>query len=49
MRISSVFFGFALTALTLGCSDPAGPPRIEDTQFAPELGIDLSAMTKTAR
>jgi FKBP-type peptidyl-prolyl cis-trans isomerase FkpA len=41
-----------VTALALGLAacDSSGPtaPRIEDTTFAPQLGIDLAAMTRTA-
>ncbi|MGE3616786.1 MAG: FKBP-type peptidyl-prolyl cis-trans isomerase [Gemmatimonadales bacterium] len=31
-----------------GGTDPVEPPKIEETQFASSLGIDLSLMTKTA-
>jgi FKBP-type peptidyl-prolyl cis-trans isomerase len=48
MSFRFVFFTLAFSVAVLGCSDPSGPPRIEDTRFAPELGIDLDAMQKTA-
>ena len=42
-----------LCALLLGflvasCGDPFAPEVIEETDFAASLGIDLSAMTRTA-
>ena len=45
--------GLGLFALLLGflvasCGDPFAPEVIEETDFAASLGIDLSAMTRTA-
>ena len=38
----------AVTALAGACGDDlAGPQIIEETDFAPSLGIDLAAMTRT--
>jgi FKBP-type peptidyl-prolyl cis-trans isomerase FkpA len=36
-------------ALVAGCSDSTGPaPRVEDATFAPQLGVDLTSMTRRA-
>ena len=34
--------------LVASCGDPFAPEVFEETDFAPSLGIDLSAMTRTA-
>ena len=47
-RQSFLAMGFVLAAVACGSDDPTGPSFPEDVEFAPELGIDLSQMTRLA-
>ncbi|MDH5803673.1 MAG: FKBP-type peptidyl-prolyl cis-trans isomerase, partial [Gemmatimonadota bacterium] len=42
MRRTAVLFG---AIAMLACADPNAPP--DNSEFAPELGVDLSTMTET--
>jgi len=46
---TSIWVVGLLGALLAACdSSPTAPPRIEDATFAQELGVNLTAMTRTA-
>ncbi len=47
MRRLFLLLALALPLLAGACGSD-GPTSIEDTEFAPELGVDLSAMTRTS-
>jgi FKBP-type peptidyl-prolyl cis-trans isomerase FkpA len=46
MRRLFLMLALALPMAAAACND--GPTSIEDTEFAPSLGVDLSAMTRTS-
>lgn len=47
MRRLLLLLACALPLLAAGCGSDS-PVAVEDTRFAPELGVDLSAMTRTS-
>lgn len=46
MRRLFLMLALALPMAATACND--GPTSIQDTEFAPSLGVDLSAMTRTS-
>lgn len=47
MRRLLLLLACALPLVAAGCGSDS-PVAVEDTRFAPELGVDLSAMTRTS-
>jgi FKBP-type peptidyl-prolyl cis-trans isomerase FkpA len=48
MRRLLCSFALAMPLLTMACLGDPAAPRIESTTFAPSLGVDLEASTRTA-